>query len=194
MKMTRTRKRKIPPIFPPREYSNTSSTHLTASVVGHHQTNTYHDRLEYRPRLTDSPPKSPGLLSPTSGPSVYPWRQSPIPSYHPGLGYPSGTPKMALPSAPAPTTAPANGGTGNFPASIPRLLGRTRPITTSAGSRSQFSCWKAFTTQESKIPRTFTGSAELETKLNRLGELKVKFAGVAKALRPASAQLARQTS
>lgn len=45
-----------------------------------------------------------------------------------------------------------------------------------------------------KTPRTITRSTEMETKLNLLGELKVRFAGVAKALRPALAELAGRTA
>lgn len=41
---------------------------------------------------------------------------------------------------------------------------------------------------------TITTSAKLETKLNRLGELKVEFAGVAKSLKPALAELAKRAS
>lgn len=49
-------------------------------------------------------------------------------------------------------------------------------------------------TGPTKTPRTIARSAEFETKLNRLGELKVKFAGVAKALKPALAELAARTT
>ena len=49
-------------------------------------------------------------------------------------------------------------------------------------------------TRLTQTPRIIGRSAELETKLNRRGELKVKFAGVAEALRPALAELARRTS
>ena len=45
-----------------------------------------------------------------------------------------------------------------------------------------------------KTPRTVTRSAEMEVKLKRIGELKVKFAGVGKALRPALIELAGRTS
>lgn len=45
-----------------------------------------------------------------------------------------------------------------------------------------------------KTPRTIARSAEMEARLNRIGELKEKFAGVAKALRPALAEMAGRTS
>ncbi|KAL9136597.1 MAG: hypothetical protein Q9175_002189 [Cornicularia normoerica] len=45
-----------------------------------------------------------------------------------------------------------------------------------------------------KTPRTITRSAGMEVKFNRIGELKVKFAGVTKALRPALAEMEGRTS
>ncbi len=45
-----------------------------------------------------------------------------------------------------------------------------------------------------KIPRTDTRSAEMDAKLKRIGELKAKFAGVAKAVRPALVEMAGRTS
>lgn len=49
-------------------------------------------------------------------------------------------------------------------------------------------------TRLTKTPRIIERSVEMETKLTRLGELKGKFAGVVKALRPALAELAGRTS
>ena len=49
-------------------------------------------------------------------------------------------------------------------------------------------------TGPAKIPRTNTRSAEMDAKLKRIGELKAKFAGIAKAVRPALTELARRTS
>ena len=43
-------------------------------------------------------------------------------------------------------------------------------------------------------PRTVTRSAEVDVKLKRIGELKVKFAGVSKALRPTLLEMAGRTS
>ena len=45
-----------------------------------------------------------------------------------------------------------------------------------------------------KAPRTITRPAELEANLKRFRELKAKFAGVAKALRPALAEMAGRTA
>ena len=45
-----------------------------------------------------------------------------------------------------------------------------------------------------KTRRTITRSTKMETKLNLLGELEMRFAGVAKALRPALAELAGRTA
>lgn len=45
-----------------------------------------------------------------------------------------------------------------------------------------------------KNPRIITKCAEMEAKVQQIGELKVKFAGVAKALRPALAEMAGRTS
>lgn len=45
-----------------------------------------------------------------------------------------------------------------------------------------------------KIHRTMTRSAEMEAKIERIEELKMKFAGVAKALRPALVEMAGRTS
>ena len=45
-----------------------------------------------------------------------------------------------------------------------------------------------------KSRRTTTRSAGMDARLKRIGELKAKFAGVAKALRPALAEMAERTS
>ena len=45
-----------------------------------------------------------------------------------------------------------------------------------------------------KTPRTFTRSADMEAKVTRIKELKAKFAGVGKALRPALIEMAGRTS
>lgn len=108
-----------------RKYTVALNNRPAAPTLGYRQTNTHHDALEYRPRLIDPQSKPPSFTSSTLDPSLYPWRQFPIPPYHPGYmgnGYPPGVPTIPLPMpVPTPAPAPVNGNTGSAISPIPRL-------------------------------------------------------------------------
>lgn len=78
---------------------------------------------------------------------------------------------------------------------LPNLVsGETVPFADRSNAEMAPKKGRKKATGPTKTPRTIARSAEFETKLNRLGELKVKFAGVAKALKPALAELAARTT